>query len=294
MEKTDYPLLFQESDSTAIKAQKNYFRLVMLKILFLITVAVITSINWPGDFFLRTPIAVILAITMILSIGLTAIMSTRNTDKTWLFSRKMAEEVKTETWKFMMHTDEYNASLVDSGAEQVFLDRLNEILHRNSIVCSQLASQSSDSSQITEFMRTTRQENLKNRIAIYLKDRLHNQRCWYTEKAKWNKSQEFKWFTVTWILELIAVSIAVINIVMSDMIISSVSLVLAAGGGILSWINARSYSEPAESYGIISHELSLIEERTRSLTSEKDLTDLVVDVENLIMQEHSIWLSRLI
>lgn len=294
MEQKDYPQLFQESDATAVKAQKNYFRLVLLKILFLITVAIITSINWPSDFFLRTPIAVILAITMILSIGLTAIMSTRNTDKTWLFSRKMAEEIKTQTWKFMMRADEYNDLLSEADVERVFLDRLNEILHRNSIVCSQLAFQSTDSSQITEFMRTTRQEPLKSRIEIYLKDRLHNQRCWYSEKAKWNKSQEFRWFTVTWILELIAVSIAVVNIVMPDMIISPVSLVLAAGGGILSWINARSYREPAESYGIISYELSLIEERTRSVTAEKDLTDLVVDVENLIMQEHSIWLSRLI
>ena len=294
MENTDYPMLFQESDATAVKAQKNYFRLVTLKVLLLIAVAVVTSINWPEDFFLRTHVALFLAIALILSIGLTAIMSTRNTDKTWLVSRKMAEEVKTETWKFMMQADESNGLLSDSAAEKVFLDRLNEILHRNSIVCSQMAFQSGASSQITEFMRTTRKQPLNSRIGIYLKDRLHDQRCWYTNKAKWNKTQEFRWFALTWILELIAVSIAVVNVVMVNMIISPVSLVLAAGGGILSWINARSYSEPAESYGIIAHELSLIEERTRSLTTEKDLVDLVVDVEKLILQENSIWLSRLI
>ena len=294
MEKKDYPLLFQESDATAIKAQKNYFRLMFIKISFLVVISVITSINWTADSFLQTMIALILAIVMVLSIGLTAIMSTRNIDKTWLFSRKMAEEIKTYTWKFMMRVGKYDGSLSDPTAEQIFLDQLNEILHRNSIVCSQLAFQSNYSSQITHFMRTTRQESLKNRIGIYLKDRLHNQRCWYSEKAKWNKDQELRWFTFTWILEFIAVSIALVNIVVVNMILSPVSLALAAGGGIISWMNARSYREPAESYGIISHELSLIEERTRSIVTEEDLTKLVEDVETLIMQEHSIWLSRLI
>ena len=294
MEEKDYPLLFQESDAKALKAQKNYFRLVLLKILLLIIVALITSINWIGASIFRTPVAIVLAMTMVFSITLTAIMNIRNSDENWLFSRKMAEEIKTATWKYMMKTGDYQGSLPDQEAERIFLKNIDEIMHNNSKVCSQLSLAATNVSQVTEHMKRIRKSNLKHRMAYYYQKRIHDQRCWYANKAKWNRSQEVKWFTITWLLELVAVSIAVVNIVLVDMLIQPVSAVLAAGGGVLSWVNARSYKEPAESYGIISNELALFEERARNILDEAGFNEIVKEVENLIMKEHYIWLSRLI
>ncbi len=294
MEKKDYPLLFQESDARALKAQKNYFRLILLKILLLIIVALITSTNWIGQSIFRTPVAIVLAMTMIFSITLTAIMNIRHSDENWLFSRKMAEEIKTATWKYMMKVGDYQGSLPDKEAERIFLKSIDEIMHSNSKVCSQLSLAATDVSQITGHMKKIRKNNLKNRMAYYYQERIHDQRCWYANKAKWNRNQEVKWFTITWLLELVAVSIAVVNIVLADMVIQPVSAVLAAGGGVLSWVNARSYKEPAESYGIISNELALLEERTRNIADEEGFNEIVKEVESLIMKEHYIWLSRLI
>jgi hypothetical protein len=294
MEKIEYPQLFLESDQTAVDREKKYYQLIRLKITVLLFVGLITSINIPADPSIRTPTAIILATVMVLSIALTAYTSTRNVDKIWLFSRKMAEEIKSKTWKFMMKADEFDGSLSNSDAEKKFLDELREILHRNSIVCSELPLQSTDSTQITEFMQETRRKPLKERINIYLKNRLHDQRCWYAEKAKWNKTRENGWFTVTWILELTAVILAAINIAMINPIISPLGVALTAAGGIVTWINSRSYREPAESYSIISNELSIIESGKNSIINEKDLENLVNDVEQLIKQEHSIWLSRVI
>ena len=292
MEKRDYPQLFSESDQTAIDKQKRYYQLIRLKITVLLFVGLITSIAIPADPFIRTPTAILLAAIMVLSIALTAYTSTRNVDKIWLSSRKMAEDVKSKTWKFMMKVGEFNGSLSNSDAEKKFLDELREILHQNSIVCSELPLQSTDSTQITDFMQETRKKPLKDRINIYLKDRLHDQRCWYAGRAKWNKTRENGWFIGTWVLELIAVILAAINIAMVNPIVSPLGVALSAAGGIVTWINSRSYREPAESYAIIFHELSIIESRRRSVISEKDLVNLVNDVEQLIKQEHSIWLSR--
>jgi hypothetical protein len=294
LEKKDYPLLFQESDARALKSQKNYFRLMLLKIALLLIVALITSINWIGESIFRTPIAILLAITMIFSITLTAIMSIRHSDENWLFSRKMAEEIKTATWKYMMKIGDYQGSLPDKEAEKIFLKKMDEIIHDNSKVCSQLNLSAANVSQITEHMKKIRKKNLKNRMAYYHQERIHDQRCWYANKAKWNRNQEAKWFTVTWLLELLAVSIAVVNIVLADMVIQPVGAVLAAGGGVLSWANARSYKEPAESYGIISNEMALVEERARTTADEEGFNEIVKEVESLIMKEHYIWLSRVI
>ena len=294
MEKKDYPLLFQQSDSKALTAQKNYFQLVLLKILLLIVVALITSLNWTGQSIFRTPVAIALAMTMVFSITLTAIMSIRNLDENWLLSRKMAEETKTETWKYMMRVGDYQKSSTDQEAENTFLKKLDEIMHNNPKICSQLNPESATVSQITEHMKSVRKNNLKNRMSYYFQERIHDQRCWYANKAKWNRNQETKWFIITWLLELLAVSIAVVNIVLADIVIQPVSAVLAAGGGVLSWVNGRSYREPAESYGIISNELALLEERARNIPDGEGFSEIVKEVENLIMKEHSVWLSRLI
>lgn len=231
---------------------------------------------------------------MVFSITLTAIGSIRHSDENWLFNRKMAEEIKTLTWTYMMKVGDYQGSLPDKEADQIFLENIDKIMHNNSRACSQLNLVTTNVSQITSHMRAIRKGNLKNRMAHYYKERIHNQRCWYANKAKWNRSRELKWFALTWFLELVAVSIAVVNIVLADMIIQPVSAVLAAGGGTLSWVNARSYKEPAESYGIISNELALLEERARNALDEEGFAEIVREVENLIMKEHYVWLSRLI
>jgi len=294
LEEKDYPVLFQESDSRALNAQKNYFRLVFLKILPLIIVALITSVNWSAESVFRTPVAIILAMTMVFSIALTAIASVRHSDENWLYNRKMAEEIKTMTWKYMMKVGDYKKHLPDKEADRIFLKNIDEIIHNNSRVSSQLSLITTEVSQVTPHMKTIRKSKLKNRMAHYYKERIHDQRCWYANKAKWNRSREIRWFSITWFLELVAVLIAVVNIILFDILITPVCAVLAAGGGVLSWVNARSYKEPAESYGIISNELALLEERARTTVDEEGFAEIVREVENLIMKEHYVWLSRLI
>jgi hypothetical protein len=131
---------------------------MLLKIALLLIVALITSINWIGESIFRSPVAIILAITMIFSITLTAIMNIRHSDENWLFSRKMAEEIKTATWKYMMKVGDYQESLPDKEAERIFLKKMDEIMHDNSKVCSQLNLAAADVSQITGHMKKIRKK----------------------------------------------------------------------------------------------------------------------------------------
>jgi len=99
---------------------------------------------------------------------------------------------------------------------------------------------------------------------------------------------------ITWILEVAAVALAIIAIILKDMPINPVGIIATAGAGALSWLNARSYSEASISYGLVAHELALLEDRGSHASTEDKLANIVLDAENKINQEHKIWIARLL
>jgi hypothetical protein len=289
----DYPMLFQESDSLAIKAQSKHLLFVRTKIAFLVAIAVIMSVSWNQELGLRTPAAVTLAVSLVISMAFTALMNTKRFDHAWVSFRATAESIKTETWLFMMKVEPYEGSITDIQAKDRYLKRLDEILHCRPSVRSQLALHLKEGPQITKQMKEIRNEKLANRREFYVQNRIQDQRRWYVEKSKWNKKRESLWFIVTWILELAAASLAIVAIILQDTFINPVGIVTTAGAGVLSWINARSYSEPAESYGFVAEELVIIQDRANQVSTEKDLAKIVLDAERTIDREHTIWLARL-
>jgi hypothetical protein len=71
------------------------------------------------------------------------------------------------------------------------------------------------------------------------------------------------------------------------------ALFAAIGAAVLSWVNAKSYAEPAELYGVVSENLALYEERISRAENEKELSSLTDEVEDAINREHAVWMSRL-
>jgi len=284
-------MLYQVSDSSAIQAQKKHFRLVKAKIAFLLIIVVVTSLGWNQAPSLRTTAAIVLAIFLVISMFISAIMDMRKFDRTWFSSRAIAESVKTESWKFVMKVKPYDGDVPDSEAEDCFLDRLDELLHSQPFVCSELVP-NPQSTQITNRMRQMRSETFENRRAYYIQRRIHDQKDWYSKKAEFNKGQESQWFIVAWILQLAAAVIAIVVIGFSDLIINPVGALTTAGAGALSWLHARSYRELSQSYGLVAQELSLLEVRANQVSMEEKLTEIVLDTEKTISREHTIWLAR--
>ena len=293
MESQHYPSLYRESDSLALRSEKRYFWLVRAKIVLLLIIAGIMSVTWNQE-LLRTPIAIVSAILLVVSIAFTAAMNIKNFDRVWSSSRAIAESIKTETWSFMMKVGPYDGTITHPEAEDRFLKRLDEILNRQTSVYSRPVIDLKEGGQITEHMKQMRMGTVGDRLSYYVQHRIHDQRLWYAAKAKWNRNQESRWFVITWALELAAAVIAIIVIVLEDVIINPVSIVTTAGAGVLSWANARSYSEPAESYGLVAQEIALLEDQANHVTTEEDLARIVHDVEGTIIREHEIWLSKLL
>jgi len=292
LESQDYPTLYRETDSSSINAQKKHFWLVRTKIALLLVIAGIASIAWSQEPNLRTSAAIVLAIFLVVSMVLSAIMDMKKFDRIWFSSRAIAESVKTESWSFMMKIEPYGDAIPDSEAEDRLLNRLDGILHLQPSVSSELAPYLQQGALITEHMRQIRNETLENRRTYYVQSRIRDQRLWYAKKAKWNKSQESRWFIITWILQLAAAVIAITVIGFRDFIVNPVGILTTAGAGALSWLHARSYRELSQSYSLVAQELALLEDRANQASTEEKLARIVLDVERTISREHTIWLAR--
>jgi hypothetical protein len=195
-----------------------------------------------------------------------------------------------QSWRFTMKVEPYDVA--DSMAEEIFLKRLDEILHRQPFVSSQLASHFLEGAQITAHMRQMRKKTVEDRILYYVQNRIRDQKLWYATKAKWNHTQEFRWFIITWILQVLAAAIAIIIIVFRDLIVNPVGIFTTAGAGALSWIHARRYRELSQSYGLVAQKLALLESQADRASTEEELAEIVIDVERTISREHTIWLAR--
>jgi hypothetical protein len=293
MENKDYPALFQHGDTIAVLMQKRHFLLVRVKIAVFVAIAVVTSVTWVQVSNLRTVGDITLAILIVGSISFTAIMNSKKFDRGWLSNRMIAESAKTEAWLFMMNTDPYDKAKTEAKAETLFLSRLNDILRKFPLASPHLAKGLQNGTQITDQMKNVRKESFEARREFYLKNRVQEQRLWYIEKAEWNGKQENLWSAITWSLEFIAAALAIINIRLDEMVVSPVGIVTAVGAAVLSWVNAKSYAEPAELYGVVSENLALYEERISRAENEKELSYLTGEVEDAINREHAVWMSRL-
>jgi hypothetical protein len=290
----EYPSLFKESDSLAKDAQRNHLRLVRAKVSLLVLVGVIASITWDQGLTLRLAGGILLTTFLVLSISFTAIIHEKRFEETWFGARALAEAIKAETWNFTMKIGQYGNILKDSEAENHFLERLRKIFREHHTTSSILQPHLHEGEQITAGMKQVRIEAFDNRKDIYIQSRIRDQMIWYSSKAALNRKRASQWLIITWTFELLAVAFAVFSTLIPFAIASPVEIVLSASAGIFTWLNAKSYAEAGQSYGLVAQDLDLLEEEAKRATTIEEFGKVVSEVENAINQEHRIWLGRIV
>ena len=293
MQPEDYPTLFQESDRLAVIAQRKQFVLVRLQILFLLVVTFLLAVPWRFFPDLSTFSAFTVAFILASLTVLTVVSQNGRYDKVWGNCRAIAESIKTESWLFMMRAPPYAATNEAVTAQTLFLDRIAELLRLHESGASHLALELKEGPQITDTMEKVYQMDLLSRRDYYVKNRIRDQKVWYASKAKWNRARGFQWFSLAWLLQIGATGAAILVIVVKDTWIDPVGIAVGAVVGVLSWLNSRSYNEPAESYGIVAQELVLLQDRATRANTEESFAKVVVETEGAIMREQKIWLARI-
>src|SRR2546426_11893070 len=187
------PALYTAMDAVAIKVQQRYLRLLAGDLVCLLLAGVISSVEGPPESqqIIHVATAALFAISLIL----TLVLAKKSYQRAWYRARAAAESIKTLAWRYVTGAPPYPLATGYNEVDARLADDLKRILQEAEDVALELAADLATGAQITESMRALRRLGWEQRKAVYLADRVDDQRLWYSRKAKWNEQQGDRWFT---------------------------------------------------------------------------------------------------
>ena len=289
VEDEHFPGLYRSADQSSILAQRRYIRLHVWHLFCLImgSFSVAIAAIFPA---VDTSIYIFSAIILVIGIILTLVSRVRRYEEVWFDCRAIAESAKTATWRFMMKAEPFKD---ENNPERSFLDKLREIRESRPSRTKDLAqSLATDAQSLSDFMHEMRRKFVDERRNLYLESRIRDQKIWYTNKAKFNSRKENCWFWSVLVLQILAVVFAILWAASSSLPANTVPLLMTCAAAAIAWSQMKRYSELAQSYSLAAQELGDQEAIASNITQEADLIKLVVQVEETISREHTMWCAR--
>jgi uncharacterized membrane protein len=114
----------------------------------------------------------------------------------------------------------------------------------------------------------------------------------YANKAEWNKEKSNLWF----ILIIASQAVALISIVFliknPDNNWNLVGLLTTIASAAISWLQIKQHQELKQAYTTAAEELNFIKELSHNVSDEEQLSEFILDAENAISREHTLWLAQ--
>ncbi len=283
MREADFPALYKTADELSATSQKHFFRALRVHLVVLVLAAVaslVTISHWS--------VAALQLLALLLALGCSIYLFSVRPDRLWYAGRAAAESIKTITWRYICRAEPFQNDL---SADSDFRNTLKAIIDQNREVFQALTDENTGA-QITEAMIEGRSKPLQARRAIYAEKRISDQLRWYAKKASFNRrmSSGFFWFLIA--INGAAVIAAVLRMANLGGPFWPTDVLVAAAASVLSWMQAKRFSELAASYSLASHEISLIREKSLLPDTEDAFSVFVGDAENAFSREHTQWVAR--
>jgi len=287
MQEKDYPALYQAADNASLKAQDNYLNSVKSYIALSVIGAglSVAGIQSKGA-------AIVAAVVFLSALFLSIYIAVRKNEGVWYRARAVAESIKTSTWRFMMRTEPFDASLEIDLAKSDFRGVLQRILSEHKDLAHDLAGTFSMEAQISPKMEEVRGKTLNERKSIYLKDRIEDQRKWYTDKSKFNKKWGSIWFWILIGFQGVAVILTLMRVVYPEWSYWPTEIFVVAAAGIFTWLQLKRFRELAASYGLAAHEIGVAMGALETVQTENNFSDFVRNTENAFSREHTQWVAK--
>ena len=282
----EFPGLYQSADQASLNAQKYYFRGLQWYLMLLVLAAFI-SYQLPSN----TPGALISAALFLITLGILIFLRVRRPDDIWYNGRAVAESVKTRSWRWMMRAEPYEDSDKIDIVSMQFIGDLKRILNQNKSLSHSLDSTCAADEPISQMMKEIRASSVKERLQIYVKERVQNQIEWYWSKAKFNKKRAQQWFWVSVALHSIAIAMLLYRIKDPSLHLP-IEVISTAAGATLTWLQAKKHNELNSAYALTAHEIVLIKAESESINSEVMLSNYVINSETAFSREHTQWVAR--
>lgn len=285
MTEADFPALYRSADALSLSAQKRFFLALGSQLTLLVLAAVVSVVNYPhwGG-------AVAQTIILLGSLASSIYLFAKRPDRYWYAGRAVAESIKTLTWRYVSAGEPFEAP-DEAAMRQEFTRKLKAVVDQNREV-AQALTKHLDGPQITPAMQAMRASPLEARRKTYAEGRIKDQLAWYARKAEFNSTRSEKFFLGLIAINAIGVLSALIRIKFADAPYWPTDIFVAAAASLLSWMQAKRFSELAASYALAAHEISLIADQALTPATAHDFSVFVGDAENAFSREHTQWVAR--
>lgn len=284
MQEQDFPSLYRSANDLSLTAQRHFFRALKLHLVLLVVAAILSIVNIPHW---STAVSQLLALLGSLSCSI--YLFSLRPDRLWYAARAVAESVKTITWRYVCRAEPFHGD--DTSAKNDFQQKLKAVVEQNKEVVQNLVKYL-EAPQITDTMTNIRACLLDERKSTYAVNRIDDQCKWYAEKTTFNRRTSNKFFWALIATNFIAVICAALRIKFVDVLFWPTDVLVAIAASLLSWMQAKRFSELAASYALAAHEIGLIREQSLLPSTDDEFSLFVSDAENAFSREHTQWVAR--
>lgn len=287
----DFPNYFIAGDNASLKAQKIYMNLIRFDLGLICFGALLSIYNYQNT-DTKMWIYVISGFCLFLSFVLSLVMKFKKYEDVWYRGRALAESVKTLTWRFMTKSELFDSMISDEEAKKRFIKRIEEIKNEFKDLTNSLKAGDLTLQMITPKMEEVRQMSFEDRKIYYMKNRIQNQIDWYASKADTSKDKYEYWLLGVIVAQACAIISTILLMMYPEFDFNFVGLFTTLSASFLSWLQVKKYQENKEAYTTALSELKMIEALSESIDTEDKFAKFVLDSENAMSREHTIWLAQ--
>jgi len=286
----DLPALYRAADKASTIAQKQFVKLTAINLGLLILSAIVGSLAL-SNASEKTALAITSAVLLTISIFVTIAIRMTKLEQAWYDGRAIAESVKTMAWRYMTGTDPYYINLGEK-ADSLFIDNLSLLTDERKTFVARLSNKLAMGKQITDKMKSVRNLDTETRKAVYLSERIDDQRKWYSDKSEANLRSANKFFAGTIISQALAIISSFIIIIWPRLQVRFTGIFTTLIAAFMTWTQMKRNEQLAQSYGLAAHELHFIHAKAAQIKTDDELSHYVINSENAISREHTMWLAR--
>lgn len=284
MQEENFPALYRSANELSLASQRHFFLALRVHLVTLIIAAVLSIISVP-----HWSVAALQLLALLGALGCSIYLFALRPDRLWYAGRAVAESIKTVTWRYVCRAEPFQGD--DATASNDFRQKLKEVVEQNREIVRSL-TEHLDGVQITPAMNQMRAHPLEERRATYVASRISDQLTWYAKKAAFNRRMSKRFFLALISINSVAVVCAIIRIGYPNQPYWPTDVFVAAAASLLSWMQAKKFSELAGSYALATHEISLIREQSMLPNTDETFSLFVGDAENAFSREHTQWIAR--
>jgi len=280
----DYPSLYQMANEVAARAQRHFFLALGAHLITLVIAAIFSVFSLPNWWVAALQVGALLC-----ALGCSIYLFAIKPDKRWYLGRAVAESIKTIAWRYMSRAEPFQGD--DASARAALRGRIRVVGEQNRDIFRTPAV-GLGSPIITPAMESARTQDLDRRKDLYVTSRIQDQLDWYAKKAKQNRNLGAVFFWILIGVNAVAVAFSVLRVAFPVQPFWPTDIFVAAAASLLTWIQAKRFSDLAGSYSLTAYEIGLIREQVADQDSEAKFSVFVGDAENAFSREHTLWVAR--